>query len=164
MDKSTLSILDWLECLSDSLHEFNPQHAFIGIWVLSDAIEFMGKILGGGKPGRNFEKALKTFSSFSNYKNISDELYHNLRCGLTHAMRPDGGILLKQKGENIIGKADEQTIITFESLLRDFDSAIGEISKNKEIYSKFFDDYINVVACEQNDSTTAATITKIIGK
>ena len=73
-----------------------PYHAFA---LLAIFIEVLGKCLSGrdwqesGKSKDDFNLALTSFLSLQKYKQLID-LYHNLRCGMVHALLPKPGLIL----------------------------------------------------------------------
>ncbi len=146
--KKTYTIKEWLLRIKEQVGNVGKQYPFVATWLISDLIEFIGKYISNCREHKaQFEYAINHISAFNSYRGISN-FYHDLRCGLTHAMKPENGIELTDKGNNIIN--DETIRISFENLYQDFSTAIKEVIDGKNgIRNDWLNTpYIDVLNCD----------------
>ena len=119
--------IEWLERIVGSIEKVGKDEPFLGIWLISDVIEFIGSCMTPSSirgKRHQFEFAIKNLNAFKDCRNFK-KLYENLRCGLTHDMYPSGSIKLKRTGEN----NSEYNEISYSQLLADLQSSLSEIKR-----------------------------------
>jgi hypothetical protein len=129
-------------------------HAYFGFHLISSSIEFLGACLDPNEWGdrdlseKRFRLAIKilfpqNYQKYNNKKNIND-LYSNLRCSLSHSLRPGNHIGLSERkhGAKSLIEQEGKLIICFEDFLNDFQIACEKLIKmidNKVIdYDKVY--------------------------
>lgn len=113
----------------EDIVKHHPYHAF---FLLSSAIELLGKCLNSSPDWQNtsnvdFNNALN-LPGLSKYKSIQNEMYSSLRCGLLHACMPKEDLRLVQGKNDIPNK-----VIGCTELYDDVKIAWSELKKNKTI-------------------------------
>lgn len=119
--------IEWLKKVVEAIEKVGNNEPFLGIWLISDVIEFVGSCIAPpsvAKKRDEFEYAIKNLDAFKGCRNFKD-LYRDLRCGLTHDMNPSGGLKLKRTGD-IDPKQNE---ISYIQLLADLKSSLSEIDQ-----------------------------------
>ena len=155
------TVEQWLQELSEKFKKINDP--FCGIWLIADGIEFLGKCIHSDDFNTNnhakskFKLAIRKIKAFDEYKKIRN-MYHKLRCGLTHSMKPEGEIILTKEGPNDIkpGKA----CISFDQLKKDFEKGVQQViaGENGVRTDRLKLKYV-VVATQDGKETTGATPT-----
>ncbi len=130
------------------LVEEEPYWSFV---LQSAMIEFMGKCYSiakrldsrsrvedmqeGGHSKNDFGKMIQNSEALKGYQalNNNDELYHNLRCGMLHALLPKEGIQLAPEKNDLQNK-----IIGADDLYNDLQKAWENIKKDSDT-SKFLE-------------------------
>lgn len=119
--------IEWLKMIVGSIEKVGKDEPFLGIWLISDVIEFIGSCMTPSSirgKRHQFEFAIKNLNAFKDCRNFKN-LYGNLRCGLTHDMNPSDGLRLKRTGEN----SPEHNEISYSSLLADLQDSLIEINQ-----------------------------------
>lgn len=108
-----------------AIESVGKNEPFLGIWLISDIVEFVGKCFEPNKgKGEQFQYVIDHLGSFADCRSFKN-LYRNLRCGLTHDIYPSGSIKLKRTGEN----NSEHNEISYSQLLVDLRSSLSEIKQ-----------------------------------
>lgn len=98
--------------LIDQLGQVTKISAWLGFVLLGNGIEFLGKCIDStakdwdkkGASSENFNDAINRLQALKKYKPLINRadgfnLYHELRCGLTHGMAPKSKISLSSADE-----------------------------------------------------------------
>lgn len=162
--KKTYTIKEWLLQIKEQVGEVGETHPFVAILLISDLIEFVGNCISNCSAHRaQFEYVINHIPAFDSYRSINN-LYRNLRCGLTHAMKPENGIELVDKGNNIIN--GETIRISFESLYRDFSRAIDQVMagenglRTERLNTPYIDVFIDELPGVTAETSTNITVTR----
>lgn len=130
-----------------------PTHPYLGFQLISSSVEFLGACLDQyewgerGMSEKRFNLALDHLFDDKYKKGILSskfDLYSNLRCSLSHTIRPGNHVGLSEikHGAKHLSESSERLILVYENFLEDFKKACektiemidARIINNEKVY------------------------------